>query len=123
MPLSINVPDTLDVIRHSPVDGVEIADASGHVDIKIQCQFGTLSMSLEHMPTGCHINGNNTNTVTSGGQVADLNNILTTLTYYYPECYQPDSIMFEATEKSPEPSAQAATPYKVEIKVQELPSC
>jgi len=117
MPLSISAPDKVDVTRKTLVSGVLVDGAHGHVDVKIHCQFGTLSMSLDKMPTGCHIDGNDSNTVTTGGQQKDVNNLLTTLTYIYPECYQPDSIMFEATEKAPAPTAQA-TPHKVEIKVE-----
>jgi hypothetical protein len=100
MALTINAPDNLSVVRETRVDGVSLSGVEGHVDIKISCQFGTLKMNLLAMPTACHINGNDTNTLTSGGQIEDVNDILTTLMYYYPECYQPDTIVFEATQGS-----------------------
>lgn len=115
MALTIVAPDSVEVVRKAVIEGVAIEDAEGHVDVKVHCQFGTLSLSLEKMPTGCHIDGNNSSTVTTGGQSKDVNNLLTTLTYYYPDCYTPDSITFQVTQ--PQTTAQAEV-TQAEIKVE-----
>ena len=117
MALSIDAPEFVEVTRSTPVPTVEVGGAVGHVDVQVHCQFGTLTMTLEKMPTGCHIEGSGSNTVKTGGQQVDVNNVLASLTYHYPDCYQPDSITFQATQPQPTPAAQAEV-TKVEIKVE-----
>lgn len=116
--MKIDAPDSVKVVRQSAISGVAVEGAEGHIDVRIDCQFGTLTMSLEHMPTGCHINGSGTNLIATGGQQVDVNRILATLVYHYPQCYQPDSIVFQVTQPN---QAADAEFIRVEVRVVDAP--